>query len=141
MFHIERSKNRNLVCYDANLIDGKLNVKDPLNIYWVNREKNPGKSNGISIVERQLAYGYKLISADKESCKITLSAYSQRQLTIRKLNGKYVCIITINNEPAVLHSLYVKAHEKNSLNVLYVELHGTGLNSNEKLTERVNNKK
>lgn len=43
LFHIARSVNKNLVCYDVNLRDGKLDTHDPLNVYWVNREKHPGK--------------------------------------------------------------------------------------------------
>lgn len=141
LFHIERSKNRNLVCYDINLVNGKLNQKEPLNIYWLNREKEPGKTNPLNTLQKTLAYGYKILSINDESCKVTLSAYSERSLTIKKHNGKYVCIIPIDDEPAILQSLYVKAHENNSLNVQYVELRGTALTSKKPLSERVKNKK
>ena len=37
LFHIARSVNKNLVCYDVNLENGKLNTKTPLNVFWLNR--------------------------------------------------------------------------------------------------------
>lgn len=140
LFRIERNKNRNLVCYDANITDGQLNLKDPLKIYWVNREKEPGKITNLSMIQRKLAYGYKLISASGESCKITLSAYPGRELTLTKQGADYVCLIEINKKPAVLQSLYVKAKESNFMTVEYVELRGISLDSKQPISERVNNK-
>lgn len=49
LFHIARSLNKNLVCYDVNLENGKLNTKSPLNIYWVNREERVGETNDLAI--------------------------------------------------------------------------------------------
>lgn len=43
LFHIARSINKNLVCYDANLVGGKLDTQKPLNVYWVNREEHMGE--------------------------------------------------------------------------------------------------
>lgn len=140
LFHIERSKNRNLVCYDANLADGQLDTKKPLVIYWINREENMGQRKDLSAMQRKLAYGYKLISQGDDSAEVTLSAYSGRMLKIRKLGDKYVCTLMINEEPAILNSLYVKAKESNSLSVEYVELRGVSMRTGEPLVEQVANK-
>lgn len=137
LFHIERSKNKNLVCYDVNLTDGKLNTKDPLNIYWVDREEKPGETKKLNAMQKRLAYGYKLISQGDDSCEITLSAYSGKVLTIQKIEGKYVCTLMMNNQAAILQSLYVKAKESNSLSVEYVELKGLSIDTKQPVTERV----
>ena len=137
LFHISRSLNKNLVCYDVNLDGDKLDVKKPINVYWVNREEKPGKTNGLNIFERKMAYGYKLISSDSEKATCSLTAYPGRQLTVAKKNGKYVCLIQIDNKKAILQSLYVKANPKNSLSVEYVELRGVTVDTNQKVTERV----
>lgn len=137
LFHIERSKNKNLVCYDMNLIDGKLNTKEPLDIYWINREEKPGEKKGLTAIQKRLAYGYKLISQGDDSCEITLSAYPDRKLTIRKHDDKYVCIIVINGQPAILKSLYVKAKPSNSLSVEYVELKGLSFDTGAQVSEKV----
>ena len=59
LFHISRSINKNLVCYDANLTNGKLDTEKPLNVYWVNREERTGEKEGLNFSQRKRAYGYK----------------------------------------------------------------------------------
>lgn len=53
LFHIARSLNRNLVCYDANQTNGKLDTKEPIKVYWLNREMEPGKTNGLSFIQKK----------------------------------------------------------------------------------------
>lgn len=137
LFHIARSANKNLVCYDINLENGKLNTKSPLNVYWVNREEQPGKTNGLSYIQRKMAYGYKLISEGDDSSEITLSAYPAKKLSICKKDSKYVCLTTIDNHPAILQSLYVKAKPGNPLSVEYIELQGVSTDTGTQVTEIV----
>lgn len=137
LFHIERSKNKNLVCYDVNLSNGVLDLKEPLDIYWVNQEEHFGEIKGLSGIQKRLAYGYKIVSRENDACKITLTAYPERELIIRKEKDQYKCIITINNQPCILQKLYVKAKASNSLSVEYVELTGHSIHSGEKITEKV----
>ena len=54
LFHIARSLNRNLVCYDANQTNGKLDTKEPIKVYWLNREMEPGKTNGLSFIQKKI---------------------------------------------------------------------------------------
>ena len=137
LFHIARSANKNLVCYDVNLVNGKLDTQKPLNVYWVNREEHPGKTNGLSYIQRKLAYGYKLVGEKQGDCICTLTAYPARELTITRMEGNYVCLIMINKQQAILQSLYVKANPKNPLSVEYVELRGISVNTKKAVTERV----
>lgn len=137
LFHIARSKNRNLVCYDVNLQDGKLNTQDPLHIYWLNREDAPGKTNGLTYIQRKLAYGYKLVSGGEDACEIALTAYPHRTITVCKQGDRYICQLPINGEPAVLTSLYVAAHPNNSLKVEYVVLYGMRMDTEEEINETI----
>ena len=140
LFYIARSANKNLVCYDVNLVSGKLDVEKPINVYWVNREEHPGKTNGLSYIQRKMAYGYKLISSSDDASVCSLTAYPDRKLTIEKGESGYVCYIQINNKKAILKSLYVKASPRNPLSVEYVELRGVTVDSKEAVTERVKKK-
>ena len=137
LFHIARSANKNLVCYDANIVEGKLDTKNPLKVYWVNREEHPGETNGLNYIQRKLAYGYKLVSRGQDQCVCTLTAYPKRKLTISHLGTEYICTVIINNQQAILKSLYVKANPNNPLSVEYVELRGISMETKEVLTERV----
>lgn len=137
LFHIARSLNRNLVCYDANQTNGKLDTKEPVKVYWLNREKEPGKTNGLSLIEKKMAYGYKVISVSEDACTITLTAYKDRQLTVCREGNRFVCRVRIDDKPSTLQSLYVKASPKNSLSVEYVELQGVTIDTGKTVTERV----
>ena len=137
LFHISRSVNRNLVCYDVHLKDGHLDTDHPLEVYWINREEHPGARGTLSYIQRKLAYGYKVISCDEYTCVCTLTAYPSRRLTIRKHGDAFTCFISINNREAILKTLHVKSKPKNPLSVEYVEL--TGIDSDGKtiVSERV----
>jgi len=137
LFHIERSKNKNLVCYDINLKEGRPDKKNPLTIYWLNQEDKPGHTKELTLLQKKLAYGYKLMSHNEDSFEATLSASPERLLTICKEGSKYVCMIIINNEPAILQSLYVKAKESNSLSVEYVELRGITVSDRRPVSEKI----
>ncbi|MDR1403653.1 MAG: DUF4833 domain-containing protein [Tannerellaceae bacterium] len=141
LFHIARSKNKNLVCYDVNYADGKLDAKNPLTVYWLNMEDKPGETSNLNMIQKKLAYGYKIISQSDDSCKILLNAYPERILTICKQDSKYVCLITINKQTAILQSLYVKAKPTNSLIVEYIELQGISSDAKQPVLERIENTK
>lgn len=138
LFHIARSLNRNLVCYDANLKDGKLDSEEPVKVYWLNRTDRPGHTNGLNFIQRKLAYGYKVVQHDSDSYQIELSAYP-RNITIRKDQGSYQAFVDIQGTPARLVSLYVKTKPNNSMSVEYVELQGYEVSTGKWVTERIEN--
>lgn len=139
LFHISRSVNRNLVCYDVRLTaDGQLDTEDPVKVYWVNREEHPGETNGLNYFQRKMAYGYKLDRVADEGCYISLTAYPDRSLLLRREKGHYVCALLIGGRAGILRELYVKASPHNPLSVEYVELRGESLEDGSALTERIN---
>lgn len=137
LFHIARSVNKNLVCYDVNLVEGKMDTHEPLKVYWVNREERPGETNGLSFFQRKMAYGYKLVSEGDDASVCTLNAYPERELTISRHEGRYVCLMMIDGKRSILQSLYVKVNPKNPLDVEYVELRGKSVAGNQPVTERI----
>lgn len=137
LFYISRSLNRNLVCYDANLKDGKLDTHIPINAYWVNREEHPGETTALSYFQKKMAYGYKLLAEGDDCSEVSLTAYAGKTLKICLVDGKYVCTTTISGKAAILQSIYVKSSKSNPLSVEYVELRGISRDGGEPLTEKV----
>src|SRR4030042_179644 len=85
LFIIERSKNANVVHYDARLTaDGELDSKEPVIAYWVKLARD-GRREELSWIEKKKAYGFE-IKPDPEAkgYKMTLVADPQRQLTVKK---------------------------------------------------------
>ena len=136
LFYIARSLNRNLVCYDANLKDGKLDLEEPIEVYWLNRTDRPGYTNGLNFIQRKLAYGYKVKQKGNDTCQVTLSAYP-RDITIRKAGDAYQAFVDINGSPARLVSLFVQLKPNSSVRVDYVELQGYSVSTGKRVTERI----
>ncbi len=137
LFHIARSLNANLVCYDANLRSGSLDEDEPLTVYWLNRSDNPGYTNGLSLIQKKLAYGYKVVEKGADSCRVTLSAYPSRAITICPHEGGYAGFISINGSKARLTSLYVQLKPNSSIKVDYVELIGISVSTGEEVREKI----
>ena len=138
LFYITRSLNKNLVCYDYRLTDGKLDKKDPIHVYWVNREEKVGEKEDINFFQRKMAYGYKQVEKGEDRVVFTLTAYSKRQMTLTGSAAKgYRCYVTISGKQAVLQSLYVKTKPGNPMSVEYVELRGVTVDGGEAVTEQV----
>lgn len=135
LFHISRSLNANVVCYDANLKDGKLDTSEPITIYWLNRSDNPGHTNGLSFFQRKMAFGYKIRGKGADWTDISLTADSKRTGRVCKINGKYVFTTTINGQRCILTEIFSKA--KSRISVEYIELIGTSLKDASRQVERI----
>ena len=114
-----------------------IDTKEPIKVYWLNREMEPGKTNGLSFIQKKMAYGYKVISVAEHTCTITLTAYPEKKQTICREGDHFVCHVKIDNRQAILQSLYVKASPNNPLNVEYVELQGITTDTGVPVTEKV----
>jgi len=101
LFAISRSKNKNLVIYEANVRKetGTLDLNDPVLVYWmdidpeyVKSARQRGKMNDredLNFMERSMAYGYDTVAkaADAKSVTVELVALSKvvtfKQMTVR----------------------------------------------------------
>jgi len=137
LFYIERSKNKNIVCYDLNADDtGVPNDKKPLTVYWINREKYPGRRGELSFIQEKLAYGYTVTRKQEGRIYLELNATKNREITLESREEKYICRIDINSHPAALQKIYVKSKPNNSLQVEYVEIQGIDLATGVSISER-----
>ena len=138
LFHIERSKNKNIVCYDVQLKGTTLNIDKPLDNYWL-RNETDGSREDLSFIEKKMAYGYKVVSKGNNEANVKLTAYDKQSIRICQRNGKWVGLVKINGEECQLTKIYVQANPKNSLKVLYIELTGTSTANGKVVTQRIEN--
>ena len=139
LFHVERSKNKNIVCYDVNLTGSILDSSEPIKVYWINHEERMGARNGLSAIQKRLAFGYKLKSKNGSSAQITINACPDRTIRIEKDTDSYRCFTKIAKQEAVLNKIFVKTKDSNSLKVEYVELSGTSLITGKPINEKIYN--
>lgn len=122
LFHVLRSLNSNIVCYDIQLTGSGLNMQKPIKVYWINNETKPARTKELNAVERKMAFGYKVISASVSTAKVALAAYPGRPITVTKRGNTWVALININGKECVLTEIYVKS--KGTMSVEYLELRG-----------------
>jgi hypothetical protein len=139
LFIIERSKNANVVHYDAQLTEGrKLNPKKPVIAYWIMLAED-GRREPLSLIERQKAYGFRIkVEKDGQAYRMRLMAYPGREIRVYYNETRVAAEMRIDGNPALLERIYIASTEGRSLpTVKYVELFGRDLNSNEERYEKI----
>jgi hypothetical protein len=139
LFHIERSKNANIVQYDAQVAaDGKLFKKEPVIGYWI-RLNEQGQKQELSWLQRTFAYGFKTkLDKSRESAEINMKADVGQPIRVARDGDKFRAIITIDGAPSYFDRMYIDATRKGmSLDVRYVELFGEDMETGEARYEKL----
>ena len=139
LFIIERSKNANVVHYDARLTaDGKLDPKEPVIAYWVLLAED-GRREELSWIEKKKAYGFDIKPAPSvKGYKMTLVADPQRPITVKKEGDAVRAEGVIDGRPAVLEKMYIKASDGlTGPKVEYIELYGKDLQTGGKRYQKI----
>jgi hypothetical protein len=148
LFCICRSKNKNLVAYEVNLVkdeegnyvktDDKFVIKesDPVNSYWITGEESyiaENKKKGIddrrselNFIERTMAYG---ISATKNADGTYTASIvpCPRKFNIEfTTDGRVIATMEIQGKKATVTRMFVKSVERRFLHpkCLFVDIYG-----------------
>lgn len=139
LFIIERSKNANIVRYDAQFTDeGDLDPDKPVVAYWILHEEE-GQREELSWIQRKMAYGFKTRPAPSgEGYIMEMKPLPKRELRIKKVEGNAQAQLDIDGRPAVLEKIYVDSEEGwTGPKVNYVKLFGRDLETGEERTEKI----
>ena len=150
LFILKRSKNGNIVVYEA-LYDGdKLKSDKPVDVYWldvdpkyVEANRKKGKMDDrveLNAVEKKIAYGLsaKAIDGEDGAYEITLVAFKKRKLKVYVKDGQAISEMEINGKPANLKKIDIKSKEGwVKATVIHVDLYGYDIESGELVTERI----
>jgi Domain of unknown function (DUF4833) len=137
LFFIQRSKNANEVHYDARVLkDGTLDPKNPVEGYWLNKAED-GSRSSISLLQR-IAYGFDVDPAGGGTYTMKLKAFSDRTLTLIRVNDRWRAQVTIAGKQAYMHHLYVATDESGVMpKVLYVDVFGEEAGSGKPIQEHI----
>lgn len=133
LFKIERSKNANIVQYDAQIgTDGRLYRNEPVIAYWV-RLAEQGQVKELNWIQRKFAFGFETNFHKKtDSATIKMVAEIGQPIEVRHLKGKYRAIVTLEGRPSELKRIFIRAHGKGiSVTVEYLEIFGNDLKTDE----------
>ncbi len=138
LFKIERSKNANIVQYDAQIgADGKLLKKEPVVAYWV-RLAEEGQVQELSWVQRTFAYGFKVIYDRKnDTAELDMKPGIRRPITVEREGDDYRAVILIDGSISTLDKIFIQASGKGmSITVEYVELYGDDVKTGDSRYEK-----
>ena len=138
LFKIERSKNANIIQYDAQIgADGKLLKKEPIAAYWV-RLAEKGQVQELSWVQWNFAYGFKAkYDRINDTVELDMKAGIGRPITVAREGDDYRAKILIDGAMSYLEMICIQASGKGlSITVEYVELHGDDLKTGDRRYEK-----
>ena len=123
LFFIERSNNDNTVVYEADWS----NAADPVKVYWIMYSNSPVNEEGLTMIERNTAYGSKTEKAGA-GWSLSLSALPSKKITVSKgPNGELSASTLINGAEMQLVSIYVKSTTSWGMpSVEYIDVKGKG---------------
>jgi hypothetical protein len=143
LFIIDRSKNTNVVHYDARLTaDGGIDPNEPVVAYWIMLAKD-GKREDLNWLEKKKAYGFQ-VKPDPSvngSYKMTVAAVPQGQITVRKEGKTVRAELVIDGQPAVMEKIYINSTDGLlGPKVHSIELYGKDIKTGEKRYQKVTKK-
>jgi len=138
LFFIERSKNKNIVQYDAHTMeDGNLARGTPMLVYWI---LGNGEKEELTKIQRRFAYGIESQkSLGNNRYEIILSVFKKRRITVKKTGDGYRAFVFIDGRESILERIYVEARETliGLPQILYVDLFGRSGQEKFAVTERI----
>jgi Domain of unknown function (DUF4833) len=138
LFRIERSKNKNIIQYDACLLEtNTISDSDPVHAYWVLAN---GLKEELSPIESKQAYGIESKQKLGENkFRIFVAALKDREIIVQKMKGDYKALVKIKGELSILERVYVKDEEQvlGLPKVHYIDLFGRNLRTNRSVKERI----
>jgi hypothetical protein len=139
LFTIQRSKNTNVVQYDAQLTPtGRLDPKEPVIAYWIMLAED-GRKQQLMWIEKEMAYGFKAkYEAEGDIVIMAMVADIRRKVKVYDTGGRYRAETLIDGRPAFVEKIYIKSIEGDALpRVEYVELSGQDIETGDDRYERM----
>jgi len=133
LFKIERSKNANIVQYDAQVgPDGKLLKKEPVVAYWI-RLAEQGQVQKLSWIQRTFAFGFKAkLDRTRETAELDMSGDFGRPIIVIREGDHYRATAPIDGSQSYLEKIFIQAHGKGiSVTIEYIELFGKDMETGE----------
>jgi hypothetical protein len=139
LFTIARSKNANVVRYQARTRGGGLDQSHPIDAYWLMLAED-GRREELSWAERKLAYGFSVFALTEERCVLSLLAFKERPVVIERRGQAFRASTKIAGKRAILERIFVQASEGGLLpSVLYLDVFGTSSDGSP-LRERISSR-
>jgi hypothetical protein len=138
LFKVCRSKDANEIFYSVNTSkDGRLNLAEPIKIFWVKCTKS-GQTEPLTKIQERYSYGLKYIKVSPDSVDFHFVSFPERTLKLRKNNSGNYCVFTnVNGKEVELEQVFIKFDGGTFLmpKIARVELHAKNLDTSNLVVE------
>jgi hypothetical protein len=137
LFVIERSVNGNVVHYDAQLKDGKLDPRQPVVAYWVMGEN--GRRQELNLLEKLKAYGFSIFpDKQPEVFRMTLVSDKKREIRVIHTGSEVRAEAQIGHCSAYLRKIFIESKKSLIISLPeYAEMIGSDIHTGAECRERV----
>lgn len=140
LFIIERSKNANVVKYDAVMTDnGKINEKNPIDAYWLLYAYKNGEREELSAFDKK-AYGFKVkYNKETNNFDFVLKAVKDKPMMLGLYDGVPKVVIKINDIDCFLEMVYIESKDGafGIPKVKYYELFGSDIKTGNSQKQKI----
>ena len=137
LFHIERNKNQHIVCYDLNIVDGKINEKSPIHIYWLLHPEK--KKSDLSFIESKLAYGARGELIDPNTVFIKMNALKEAEITVTRdsKTQDIISIVRVRGKTIRLKKVSIIAKPPHYTSIERVDIYGIDPSTRKEIVESI----
>jgi hypothetical protein len=138
LFRIERSKNANVVQYDARVLDdGSLDRDEPVDAYWL-RLASSGERRELRWLARKAAYGFDVHWRSGGTIELEMVAPIGRRLHVVKTGDGWQVRTRIDGRECTIDRIFVTSVKRRFRlpSVASIDFAGTDVETGEKRTER-----
>lgn len=138
LFRIERSKNANVVQYDALVrADGSLDRDEPVDAYWL-RLASRGERKELKWLARTAAYGFEVHWRDDGGVELEMVAPIGRRVHVVRTDAGWQARTRIDGRECRIRRIFVQSRERRFLppRVEWIDFAGTDAETGEGCEER-----
>lgn len=138
LFYLQRTPNTNTIICELNVKNGKVDVDDPVHVFWI-RYQEKGQKEELSFIQRTFAYGMKVRKTAENQYEMHFVSYKKQKLYLQlSADKQYHVFAAINQKMAILSKIYLHINGGTfwSPNVEYIELTGTDPITHQVVVER-----
>lgn len=138
LFYLQRTPNHNTVVYELNYKNGKLDLRNPVHVFWIRYTEQQQRAE-LSWIQRVFAYGVKVKQLADSSYRVKLVSYAGYSMYLKKGgDGQYRMYGQINKQLMVLNRIFVKITGGSmwSPDIEYFELSGVDPATGQPVSER-----
>jgi uncharacterized protein DUF4833 len=138
LFIVERTTNANVVHYDARLTsDGEIDSRSPIVVYWTIGSA-AGRREDLSLLERRLAWGFKVRQEPSGRYTMTIVAQKQIEVHVYRKDGVVRAETSISGSRAYLKKIFVNIEGPILFpKVNYLDLFGSEIEAGTELRQRI----